>query len=234
MEPSPNYFCAVEQDRGQILNAYQTPPPITTLFKTNNDNIIDTKTTHNNSETLTPSSFEIYQEQLSRVVLLLSTTNEGSKDHLLNNKRHKLAARYCELIAILKRDRGSEFQDHAGAFHNVVEMLGNIDWQKNPEVVKWGFKALIALAPDVVNIKKFKNSLASQTCKVVVDCLRIWSQFNSEIAHDGCTIVGILISSSSFTKKQLKELGAAEVVKNALVNPFTNKSDKDVVLSWLS
>jgi hypothetical protein len=115
-----------------------------------------------------------------------------------------------------------------------VEMLGrNKDGQNNPEVVKWGFRALIALAADVVNVKNFKNSLGPVTCKVVIDCLRVWGQVNSDIAHDGCTIVGILICSSSSTKKKLKELGAADVVKNALVNPFMNKSDKNVVLSWL-
>jgi hypothetical protein len=233
MEPSPSYYYAVEQDQELLpINVCQTPPP-STIFKPDHNNI-DTKTIHNSSQTFFPSSLENHQEQLSQIVLLLTKTNEGSEDHLLNNNRHNLAARYCELITILKRDRGSEFQDNVGAFHNVVEVLErNIDGQNNPEVVKWGFKAMIALAPDVVNVKKFKNSLAPITCKVVIDCLRLWGQVNSEIAHDGCTIVGILTCSSSSSKKKLKELGAADVVKNALVNPFMNKSDKDVVLSWL-
>jgi hypothetical protein len=109
-----------------------------------------------------------------------------------------------ELITILKHERENEFHDNVGAFQNIAEMLGNIDRQNNPEVVKWGFKALIALAADVVNIKKFKKSLAPITCKVVIDCLRLWDQVNSEIVHDVWTIVGILICSSSYSKKKLK------------------------------
>jgi hypothetical protein len=193
---------------------------------TYNDKII----THNNNhlETSPSSTVENQQQNLSQLQLVLEI-EDGTTN------RHIPASKYCELITILKHEQGNEFQDNIGAFQTIVEMLllDSKNGQNNAEEVKWGFKAMIALAADVLNLKKFKNSLASVTCKVVVDGLRLWGQINSEIAHDGCTLVGILICSSSSTKKKLKQLGAAEVVKNALVNPFMNKSDKEIVLSWL-
>jgi hypothetical protein len=223
------YYLVRNNDDPEQQHQVSATNPIRNQLKTenkHNDKII----THNNNhlETSSSSTLENQQQNLSQLLLVLEI-EEGTTN------RHMPAAKYCELITILKHEQGNEFQDNIGAFQTIVEMLllGSKDGQNNAEMVKWGFKAMIALAADVLNIKKFKNSLAFLTCKVVVDGLRLWGQVNSEIAHDGCTLVGILICSSSSAKNKLKQLGAADVVKNALVNPFMNKSDKEIVLCWL-